>query len=134
VRVGGTVIRVDLRDEPAAIDLSPRTSFGSLVGGGVEMRRIYAVLERVAPTDATVLVEGETGTGKELVARSLHDASPRRDAVRHRRLRRAPREPHRERALRPRPRRFTGADRDRVGAFEEAHGGRSSSTKSANSR
>ena len=41
------------------------------------MRRVFAILERVAPTDTTVLVEGETGTGKELVAEGLHEESQR---------------------------------------------------------
>lgn len=51
--------------------------FGPLVGRSTSMRRLFAVLDNVAPTDATVLVEGETGTGKELVARALHERSAR---------------------------------------------------------
>src|SRR5262249_49764730 len=50
-----------------------------LIGASVEMRRVYSILERVAPTEATVLVQGETGTGKEVVARTLHACSPRKD-------------------------------------------------------
>jgi DNA-binding NtrC family response regulator len=50
-----------------------------LVGGGPAMRRVLALIERVAGTDATVLVCGPSGTGKELVARALHANSPRRD-------------------------------------------------------
>jgi transcriptional regulator with GAF, ATPase, and Fis domain len=77
LRIGSTVIRIETSDEPSFVELSPRQSFGELVGASVEMRRLYAVLERVAPTDATLLVEGETGTGKDVVARSLHAASRR---------------------------------------------------------
>jgi transcriptional regulator with GAF, ATPase, and Fis domain len=50
-----------------------------LLGQSFEMRRIYAILDRVAPTDATMLVTGETGTGKEAVAQAIHDASRRAD-------------------------------------------------------
>ena len=77
LRVGNTVVRIDVGSEPAFVEISPRTSFGELVGAGVEMRRVYAVLERIASTDATLLVQGETGTGKDVVARSLHAASRR---------------------------------------------------------
>lgn len=49
----------------------------TLVGGSEPMRRLYAKIQRVAPTDLTVLVQGETGSGKELVARAIHDLSPR---------------------------------------------------------
>jgi transcriptional regulator with GAF, ATPase, and Fis domain len=77
VRVGSSVVRIEASDEPSFVELSARDGFGELVGASVEMRRLYAVLERVAPTDATVLVEGETGTGKDVVARSLHAASRR---------------------------------------------------------
>ncbi len=50
-----------------------------LVGSGPAMRRVVQLIEKVAPTDATVLVRGASGTGKELVARALHYNSPRRD-------------------------------------------------------
>src|SRR5207247_3826573 len=50
-----------------------------LVGSSLAMQRVVELLEKVAPTDATVLVRGASGTGKELVARALHYNSPRRD-------------------------------------------------------
>jgi len=50
---------------------------GGLVGESEPMRRVYDLMERVAPTSLTVLVTGETGTGKELVARGIHELSPR---------------------------------------------------------
>ena len=77
VRVGGSAFQILAGDGPTFIELSNRTSFGELVGASTEMRRLYALLERVAPTDTTVLVTGETGTGKDVVARSLHAASRR---------------------------------------------------------
>lgn len=52
---------------------------GDLVGRSESMRRIFHLLEQVAPTDATILIEGETGTGKEVVARTLHTLSHRRE-------------------------------------------------------
>jgi transcriptional regulator with GAF, ATPase, and Fis domain len=51
--------------------------FGEVLGPSLAMRSIFGVLERIAPTDAAVLLEGETGTGKDLLARGLHDTSPR---------------------------------------------------------
>jgi transcriptional regulator with PAS, ATPase and Fis domain len=80
VRLGDSALRVELGSEPFRLPLSRHESFGPLLGGSVEMRRLYAILERVAPTDATVLVQGETGTGKEVVARAIHDASARAKA------------------------------------------------------
>ena len=77
LHLGQTVVRVEVGDEPAFVDVSDKASFGELVGSSVAMRRLYAILERVAATDTTLLVMGETGTGKEVVARSLHAASKR---------------------------------------------------------
>lgn len=52
---------------------------GEMLGGSAVMKSLFESLQRVAATDATVLVTGETGTGKELIARSIHDASTRKD-------------------------------------------------------
>ena len=68
--------------EPAAkkrVDVGFSNHFGSLVGNAPRMRRVFSILEKVAPTALSVLILGETGTGKEVVAKSVHDASPQRD-------------------------------------------------------
>ncbi len=77
LRVGHTVIRFEHGPGSIEIDLSGREQFYDLIGHGVRMREIFAVLEKVAASDLTVLVRGETGTGKELVARAIHRASKR---------------------------------------------------------
>ncbi|HEY2512697.1 MAG TPA: sigma 54-interacting transcriptional regulator [Polyangiaceae bacterium] len=77
LRVGGTSVRIDFDDDSVRVPLSDKSSLGGIIGGSVEMRRLYAILDRVAPTEATVLIQGETGTGKEVVARALHDLSKR---------------------------------------------------------
>jgi DNA-binding NtrC family response regulator len=79
VRVGGTTIEIAFGREALAVPMSSRDRLGDLLGSSVEMRRIYAVIERAAPTEATVLVQGETGTGKEVVARTIHGFSQRKD-------------------------------------------------------
>ena len=124
VRLGHSVFRIEAGDEAAFVDISPRTSFGELVGQSVDMRRLYAILERVAPTDTTVLIEGETGTGKDVVARSLHATSRRASgpfvpidcgAIPESLI---------ESELFGHVRgAFSGATSDRKGVFEEAHGG-----------
>jgi DNA-binding NtrC family response regulator len=60
---------------PPALSASQR--FDALIGGSERMQEVYHAIERVAPTSATVLVTGETGTGKELVARAIHNLSSR---------------------------------------------------------
>ncbi len=77
--LGRTRIRFDLDTERNRIELSERERFGELVGSAPTMRAMFAVLERAAATDATVLLEGETGTGKEAAAESIHRASKRKD-------------------------------------------------------
>src|SRR5262249_21942010 len=57
----------------------PRRFYGDLLGTSDQMREVRALVTRVADTDVTVLIRGESGTGKELVARAIHDASPRRE-------------------------------------------------------
>lgn len=58
---------------------SPLGSYGELIGKSATMRKVYKRLSQIALTNAAVLVSGESGTGKELVARTLHDLSPRRE-------------------------------------------------------
>jgi len=97
---------------------------GGMVGRTEVMRSLFASLRRVAPQDTTVLVTGETGTGKELVARAVHELSPRASssfiAVNCGALSEGVLESelfgHVKGA-------FTGAVRDRAGVFESAHGG-----------
>lgn len=59
--------------------LSERQKLGGVLGRSTAMRRLFTQLEQLAPTDATCLLRGETGSGKELIARTLHDLSPRAD-------------------------------------------------------
>ena len=124
LRIGDTSIRATPFEEPVVIPLSSRTSFGGLIGASAAMREVFAVLERVSGTEATVLVEGETGTGKELVAEGIHDHSSRAEgpfvpldcgAVTASLM---------ESELFGHVRgAFTGAVGDRQGVFEAAHGG-----------
>ncbi len=110
--------------ERTPLPLSRRRRFGELIGSSAAMRQVYALLELASEVDVTVLIEGETGTGKELAARAVHDHSPRSarpfqivdcgavsptliEAELFGHVRGA----------------FTGADRDRAGAFELAHQG-----------
>ena len=63
---------------PASEPLHGAPRFGPLVGGSAVMRALFETLQKVAASPATVLVEAESGCGKELVARAVHEASPRR--------------------------------------------------------
>ena len=64
-------------DEEVAVIPSNEEKFGDIIGGNVKMREIYGILEKIAPTNATVVIEGETGTGKEVIAHTLHKMSLR---------------------------------------------------------
>ena len=69
-----------LAKENAYLEEEVRTehNIGEIVGGSAALRRVLKEVETVAPTGSTVLIRGETGTGKELIARALHELSPRR--------------------------------------------------------
>jgi len=76
VTVGSTVLRVE-SSEPRPQAPPAAQSFGSMLGGSVEMRRLYPLCARLAAVAVPVLIEGETGTGKEVLAESLHAMGPR---------------------------------------------------------
>jgi len=75
--LGETIVRVRFDQAASSVPLWPHASFGALRGGSVKMRELYRRMDLAARSDATVLVEGETGTGKELVAEAIHEASRR---------------------------------------------------------
>jgi formate hydrogenlyase transcriptional activator len=74
-------LKDQLHKEKVYLEEEVRTDqhFGEIVGESTTLRRVLKQVEAVAPTDSTVLILGETGTGKELIARALHDLSPRRE-------------------------------------------------------
>ncbi len=77
IQAGKTCLRLAMLPDIVEVPISARDRFGALIGRSEAMRRVFALLERVAPTDTTLLVEGETGTGKELVAEGVHEESQR---------------------------------------------------------
>jgi two-component system, NtrC family, response regulator HydG len=80
IRIGGTVLMAEaVGDAPGASGLDKQGSFGRLLGGSPVMRRLYPVLTQLAASRAPALVEGEAGTGKELLAEVLHEQGPRPD-------------------------------------------------------
>ncbi|MDQ3340571.1 MAG: sigma 54-interacting transcriptional regulator [Myxococcota bacterium] len=104
--------------------VSTRDRFGVLVGRSLAMRSVYEVLERAAATDVTVLLRGETGTGKDLAAASIHQESPRSEGpfvVMD--LAAAPGPLLASELFGHERGAFTGADRERAGVFERAQGG-----------
>jgi DNA-binding NtrC family response regulator len=77
IRLGGTAMSVEAA-AASAEQLTTASNFGRLVGASVAMRRLYPVCERLAKSDVSVVIEGETGTGKEVLAEAIHEASDRR--------------------------------------------------------
>lgn len=124
IKIGRTIMEFTAFDEKVKIDPSQKTEFGKMVGSSTKMRQIFTILERISPTLATVIIEGDTGTGKDLVAQAVHEHSPRRNkpfvvfdcsAV-------APNLIESE-LFGHEKGSFTGAVRSRKGAFEEANTG-----------
>ena len=78
IKVGNTTLEFNAFDEKVKIEPSQSEIFGELVGKSRKMRQIFSILEKISPTQATVIIEGETGTGKDLVARAIHHHSARK--------------------------------------------------------
>jgi transcriptional regulator with PAS, ATPase and Fis domain len=79
-RVGRTELLFTPADEVIDVEPSQNDRFEDLVGTSVAMREVFGLLERVAPTDLTVLITGETGTGKELASHAVHNRSKRKNS------------------------------------------------------
>ncbi|MFO0619629.1 MAG: sigma 54-interacting transcriptional regulator [Polyangiaceae bacterium] len=77
IEIGRTKLRVRQLDEPIIEPLAVEDSFESVLGQSAAMRRLFALLPRIAASESTVLLEGETGTGKGRLADAIHSASPR---------------------------------------------------------
>lgn len=124
VVLGGTTLAIAIDAQAVTLPLSDSLQFGDAIGTSPIMRHLFATLERAAATNLTILIEGESGVGKDVLARAIHENSPRS------------RQPFvvadcgaipghlieselfgHERGA------FTGADRVRRGLFEEASGG-----------
>jgi PAS domain S-box-containing protein len=114
--------------EEEILDLEKRVEttveFSGLIGKNFKMQVIYKLIEDIAPTDATVLIDGDSGTGKEVVARAIHRRSPRHNkpfvvincSAYPTTLLESELFGHEKGA-------FTGAIRQKIGRFEQAHGG-----------
>jgi DNA-binding NtrC family response regulator len=124
IRVGHSDLQLLPVSQATPMRPSDKQQLGGLVGSSLAMRRIFALLERAATGDADVLLQGETGTGKELAAEALHKLGPRAGrpfvicdlAATPPSLVESELFGHVRGA-------FTGASTDRPGAFERAHGG-----------
>jgi transcriptional regulator with PAS, ATPase and Fis domain len=122
--LGRTQLQLHVGTRHVEIPLSPHDRFGRLIGRSPAMRALFAVLEPAAASHATVLLQGESGTGKDLAAESIHGESPRRDgpfvvvdcgAI--------PANLLEAELFGFEAGAFTGATAQRIGAFESAHGG-----------
>jgi DNA-binding NtrC family response regulator len=123
-RIGSTMLALRVLDHDLEQPIAGGSRLGPLIGGSVAMRKLYPLIETCGKSAVTVLVHGETGTGKELIAEAIHDCSDRRDqpfividcsALSHD-LAESELFGHERGA-------FTGAEQRRIGAFESAHGG-----------
>lgn len=123
-RAGNSTFKLKPSDEVMEIPLSPDEHFQGVIGRSVAMREVFATLEKVAPSELTSLIHGETGTGKERVARAIHDASRRKNkpyvvldcsAI--------PKDLMESYVFGHEKGAFTGATSQHKGAFEQANGG-----------
>lgn len=124
IEIGRTKIRIEPLGETVSEPLSPSEKYGRVLGRSSAMRRIFAILPGLAASQGTLLIEGETGTGKGLLAEAIHEAGPRANgpfvvldcASIPPTLVESELFGHVKGS-------FTGAHADRAGAFEQASGG-----------
>ena len=124
VRVGATTLAIDLEAARARTAVPIADHFGRVIGRSLEMRRLYPLCDRLAKTTVPLIIEGETGTGKELLAESIHEQGPRAqgpfivfDCTT------APPALVESELFGHERGAFTGAIGTRRGVFEQAHGG-----------
>jgi transcriptional regulator with GAF, ATPase, and Fis domain len=124
LQLGHSKVRMMVDRDTANLPLFDGDRLGRLVGQSPAMRRVFAIVESAAASDASVLIQGEPGTGKEAVAATIHQLSPRRDkpmlvvdcgAI--------PREVLESELFGHEPGTVTGACASRAGMFEAANGG-----------
>ncbi|MEO7731700.1 MAG: sigma-54-dependent Fis family transcriptional regulator, partial [Kofleriaceae bacterium] len=124
VSVGQSQLRFNAREEEVQIVPSRSDHCGGLIGGNARMREIYSIIEKIAPTATTVVIDGETGTGKEVVAQAIHSLSPRsRNDLVVFDCGAVPPNLIESELFGPEKGSFTGAVMTRQGLFEQADGG-----------
>src|SRR5262249_52734615 len=124
ISIGDTVLRFTPLADSVEVPLWKESRLGGLVGRSVVMRELFDRIDRIAATETTVLISGDTGTGKELVAEAIHERSPRAKgpfvvldcgAV--------PAQLFEDQLFGHELGAFTGASRSATGVFEAASGG-----------
>ncbi len=123
IQIGSTVVRIEPGEDVTEV-ASDRSAFGSFRGASDEIRRLYPLIDRIAASEIPVVIEGETGTGKEVLAEALHEAGARANGpfvvfdctTVAANLMEAALFGHERGA-------FTGATNAAPGLFEQAHGG-----------
>ncbi len=124
IQIGKSAISFEPLDDSVAVPLWNEARLHQLIGGSAAMRHLFDMINRFAQSDATVLIQGETGAGKELVADAIHQCSPRRDepfivldcsAI--------PEQLFEAQLFGHEVGAFTGAVKSTAGVFEMAHGG-----------
>ena len=124
IQIGKSAVVFEPLDDAVAMPLWNEPRLHSLIGGSAAMRHLFELINRFAQSDATVLIQGETGAGKELVADAIHQSSPRRgepfvvldcSAI--------PEQLFEAQLFGHEVGAFTGAIKSTAGVFELAHGG-----------
>ncbi|NVB84929.1 MAG: sigma 54-dependent Fis family transcriptional regulator [Kofleriaceae bacterium] len=124
IQIGKSAITFNPMDDAVAMPLWNEARLQQLIGGSAAMRHLFELINRFAQSDATVLIQGETGTGKELIADAIHQCSPRRNepfvvldcsAI--------PEQLFEAQLFGHEVGAFTGAVKSTPGVFEMAHGG-----------